>query len=189
MRAWESETEEPPGEATACARPGVEEGLQGAQPRSSLGRQSGWAGGGRVRGAQPQLGWFSRAPVPVSALICCGVQASADLLSGQGSGPHSWVAFSTLFLPSGCPPRPPHPLSLLPARPCTQPGWAWALSSRVCRLHLLGGREPPSAAQSSVLDGACEGLVVCAPASPIPGSAGRSLCLGRTHLSQPRFSV
>lgn len=64
VRAWESETEEPPGEATACARPGVEEELQGAQLRSSLGRQSGWAGGGRMPGAQPQLGWFSRAPVP-----------------------------------------------------------------------------------------------------------------------------
>lgn len=99
----------------------------------------------------------------VPALICCGVQASADILLGQGSGPHSWVAFSTLFLPSGC---HPHPLSLLPARPCVQPGWAWALSSRVCWLHLSGGREPLSAAQSSVPDGSLRGLGCVCPRLP-----------------------
>lgn len=66
VRAWESEIEleEPPREATACARPGAEEGFQGAQPRSSLGRQSGWASGGGGPGAQPELGLFSGTPVP-----------------------------------------------------------------------------------------------------------------------------
>lgn len=126
VRAWESEIE-------------LEE-----PPRGSHGLCQAWSGGGlpggpaeELPGATEWLGRWGRGPGcsarawivfwdscawcvgSVSALVCCGVQASADILSGQGSGPRSWVAFSTPFLPSGC---PLHPLSLLPAHPCVWPG-------------------------------------------------------------------
>lgn len=92
------------------------------------------------------------------------------------------------FEPPSCTPMC---LAWLPRaqHPWAERGWAWVLSSRICRPHLSGGRGPVCCAAvhagwEPARAWLCVSRLVCAwSPAPIPGSAGRSLCLGHTPAS------